>query len=69
MRQFSTEYPINEIGSQLVTQLPWGHIQELIFNVNNTQIRGWYIEKTIEAVALFLGKRFRRAIRENKVVC
>ncbi len=48
MRQFASEYQDTEIVSQLVTQLPWGHIQELMFKVKDIKIRKWYIHKTIE---------------------
>jgi predicted nuclease of restriction endonuclease-like (RecB) superfamily len=48
MRRFAQEYPNPTIGSQLVTQLPWGHILVLMFKVKNLQQREWYAKKVIE---------------------
>lgn len=48
MRRFAQEYPGTAIGSQLVTQLPWGHILVLMFKIKNLQQRDWYAEKIIE---------------------
>ncbi len=48
MRRFAQEYPDPTIGSQLVTQLPWGHILVLMFKIKNLQQREWYTEKIIE---------------------
>ncbi len=46
MRMLAQNYPT--IGSQLVTQLPWGHIQLLLFKVKDASIRDWYAQQTIE---------------------
>lgn len=48
MRSFSLEYPNLEIGSQAVTQLPWGHLQELLFKIKDKKLRDWYAQKTLE---------------------
>src|SRR5262245_19304263 len=42
MRMFAACYPKLEFGSQAVTQLPWGHIQLLLFKIKDEKIRGWY---------------------------
>lgn len=46
MRTFALTYP-DEIGSQPVTQLPWGHIITLIHKVKSANEREWYIQQTI----------------------
>lgn len=48
MRRFAQEYPDFLIGSQAVTQLPWGHILVLIYKIKNLQQREWYALKTLE---------------------
>lgn len=48
MRRFALTYPDIQIGSQAVTQLPWGHIITLIHKVNSQEERNWYIDQTIE---------------------
>ena len=48
MRKFAEEYSIEEIGQQLIDQLPWGHIVTLIYDVLNRQDRVFYINGTIE---------------------
>jgi Uncharacterized conserved protein len=48
MRRFAQEYPDIVIGSQAVTQLPWGHILILIYKIKNLQQRDWYAQKIIE---------------------
>ena len=48
MRMFANEFSTDEIGSQAVTQLPWGHIVELMFKVKIPEHRTWYAKKTIE---------------------
>ncbi len=47
MRQFAKEYP-NEITTQLVSQLPWGHIMLLIQRIKDKFIRDWYAQQAIE---------------------
>jgi predicted nuclease of restriction endonuclease-like (RecB) superfamily len=47
MRSFAMTYP-DVIGSQPVTQLPWGHIITLIHKVKKANERAWYIQQTIE---------------------
>jgi len=42
MRMFAAYYPALQFGSQSVTQLPWGHIQLLLFRVKDEKIRDWY---------------------------
>lgn len=48
MRRFAQEYPDPTIGSQAVTQLPWGHILALMYKIKNLQQREWYAKQTIE---------------------
>lgn len=48
MRMFAQYYPDIEIGSQAVTQLPWGHIQLLLFKVKDKAKREWYANQAIE---------------------
>ncbi len=48
MRMFAEYYPNIEFGSQAVTQLPWGHIQLLLFKVKDGKIREWYAEQCLE---------------------
>lgn len=48
MRMFAEYYPELKFGSQAVTQLPWGHIQLLLFKVKDEKIREWYAEKCWE---------------------
>ena len=48
MRMFAEYYPTIEIGSQAVTQLPWGHIQALLFKVKDNTIREWYAVQCLE---------------------
>lgn len=47
MRQFAALYPDIQIGSQLVIQLPWGHIVVLMALKDSSQ-RDWYASKTLE---------------------
>lgn len=42
MRMLAAYYPKLEFGSQPVTQLPWGHIQILLFRVKDENVRTWY---------------------------
>lgn len=48
MKKFAQEYPDNQIGQQLVDQIPWGHNVELMYLVKNKEEREFYIKKTIE---------------------
>ncbi len=41
MRLFSKTYPTFEIESQAVTQLPWGHILTLLFQIKDDSQREW----------------------------
>ena len=41
-------YPSIEFGSQPVTQLPWGHIQLLLFKIKDENIRSWYATQCLE---------------------
>jgi len=47
MRKFAEEYTEEEIGQQLIDQLPWGHIVTLIYGVIDRQTRMFYINETI----------------------
>ena len=48
MRLFAETFPSLEIGSQAVSQLPWGHISVLLHKLNNNVGRNWYASKIIE---------------------
>ena len=48
MRQFAEFYPDTSIRSQAVTELPWGHIQILLFRVKEKGIRDWYAAQALE---------------------
>lgn len=48
MRMFAEYYPDIEFGSQAVTQLPWGHIQLLLFRVKNKISREWYANQCLK---------------------
>lgn len=48
MRMFAEYYPDLEFGSQAVTQLPWGHIQLLLFKVKDRKVREWYASQCLE---------------------
>lgn len=48
MRMFAECYPKLEFGSQAVTQLPWGHIQLLLFKIKDKKMQNWYAEKCLE---------------------
>ena len=48
MRRFAEEFPDIEKVSQLVTQIPWGHIIVLMHGVKGAAAREWYIHKTLE---------------------
>ena len=48
MRKFAEEYQGPLIGQQAVDQLPWGHIQILLFQIKDLKIREWYASKTLK---------------------
>lgn len=48
MRLFAESFPYLEIGSQAVSQLPWGHISVLLHKLNNNIERDWYAAKVVE---------------------
>jgi len=48
MRLFAETFPILQIGSQPVSQLPWGHISVLLHKLSNNEEREWYASKTFE---------------------
>lgn len=48
MRMFAACYPQLEFGSQPVTQMPWGHIQLLLFKIKDVQIQAWYAVQCLE---------------------
>lgn len=48
MRKFSQEYSLDEIGQQLVDQLPWGHVITLMYDVSDKNERIFYIQGIIE---------------------
>ncbi len=48
MRMFAACYPRLEFGSQPVTQLPWGHIQLLLFKIKDKKIQAWYAAQCLE---------------------
>jgi predicted nuclease of restriction endonuclease-like (RecB) superfamily len=47
MRMFSSIFP-TEIGSQAVTQLPWGHLIEILFKNKTIEPIEWYAQQAIE---------------------
>lgn len=48
MVQFAKEYPDLPIGQQAVAQIPWGHNTLLMDKINDSSLRLWYANKTIE---------------------
>lgn len=49
MRMFAENYPeSDDFGSQAVTQLPWGHIQLLMFKIKDIAVREWYAQQAIQ---------------------
>jgi len=48
MRLFADTFPTLQIGSQPVSQLPWGHISVLLHKLNNNLVREWYAHKIIK---------------------
>tara|TARA_B110000211_G_scaffold61758_1_gene70073 strand:- start:5919 stop:6959 length:1041 start_codon:yes stop_codon:yes gene_type:complete len=48
MRTFAEAWPDLEFVQQAVAQLPWGHNLVLLDKFNNTEMRTWYAQKTIE---------------------
>jgi predicted nuclease of restriction endonuclease-like (RecB) superfamily len=48
MVQFAKEYPDLPIGQQAVAQIPWGHNTLLMDKINDSSLKLWYANKTIE---------------------
>jgi len=48
MRKFHRVYVNDELGQQLVVQIPWGHNIVIMNKVESIEERHWYIKKTIE---------------------
>lgn len=48
MVAFAREYPGHSIVQQPVAQIPWGHNTLLLDKINDSSLRAWYAEKTIE---------------------
>lgn len=48
MRKLAEVYTLDQIGQQLVDQLPWGHVVMLIYQVPDGEARQFYIKQTIE---------------------
>jgi predicted nuclease of restriction endonuclease-like (RecB) superfamily len=48
MRKFAEEYTAEEIGQQLVDQIPWGHIITLLYEIPSKRDRLFYINGTLE---------------------
>lgn len=47
MLKFAREFEYEKV-QQLVAQIPWGHLVQLMDKVTNDEERMWYVEKTIE---------------------
>lgn len=47
MRRVAEVFAIDEIGQQAVDQLGWGHVVLLIYKVQDTDERKWYIQKAV----------------------
>ena len=48
MRLFAQAWHYDEIGQQLVDQLPWSHNIRIFTDIKDKPTRCWYIQKTIE---------------------
>lgn len=48
MVTFAREYPKTPITQQAVAQIPWGHNTLLMDKINDSSLRLWYANKTIE---------------------
>jgi predicted nuclease of restriction endonuclease-like (RecB) superfamily len=48
MRRFAEEYSLDEIGQQVIDQLPWGHNIILMYQVPDKKERAFYIQKARE---------------------
>lgn len=48
MRQFADAWPVDEIGKQAVSLIPWGHNIALLQKLKIESERLWYANKTIE---------------------
>jgi predicted nuclease of restriction endonuclease-like (RecB) superfamily len=47
MRRFAEEYGIEEVETQALDKLPWGHVITLIYNVEEKKERYFYTQETI----------------------
>lgn len=48
MRALAEAFPNEPFVQQVVAQLPWGHLTNLLVKVSNANEREWYIRKTVE---------------------
>lgn len=48
MRRFAEEYTKEEISQQSVDQLPWSHVIRIITAIDSSEIRAFYVRKSIE---------------------
>lgn len=48
MVTFAREYPDTPITQQAVAQIPWGHNTLLLDKINDSSLRAWYAQKTVE---------------------
>jgi predicted nuclease of restriction endonuclease-like (RecB) superfamily len=48
MRQFALEYEDVEFVQQVVAQIPWAHILRIMTAIKETEIRNFYIQKSIQ---------------------
>jgi predicted nuclease of restriction endonuclease-like (RecB) superfamily len=48
MRMLAEFYPEIQFGAQAVPQLPWGHIQLLLFRIKEADAREWYAQQCLE---------------------
>jgi predicted nuclease of restriction endonuclease-like (RecB) superfamily len=48
MRALAEAFPDELFVQQVVAQLPWGHLTNLLVKVSDSQERGWYIRETVE---------------------
>jgi predicted nuclease of restriction endonuclease-like (RecB) superfamily len=47
MRIFAREFPDPPIAQQPISQLPWGHVLQIIQRIKNPAVRDFYIQQTI----------------------
>src|SRR5690606_5310703 len=48
MRAFAEAWPEEEIVQQLLHNLPWGHVVQLMQKVKDPDQRLWYVQKALE---------------------